>query len=148
MTSALHDCMATAGFSTTRPPSTMEPLGPSRTGLAEMSNRKERESKRLRQRSSRQLVSVLGIRENQTCTKLRATISSHLLPPISWWADTVDSYRRSCRNSRASHRKGGFSGTGKRPLPLREKGGGAKATQNGNHDLVNVRSSLKSVCWG
>ena len=55
--------------------------------------------------------------------------------------ETVDSCRRSCRNSKTSHRKGGggggFSGTGKGPLPFREKGG-AKATQNGNHDLVQV----------
>ena len=37
--------------------------------------------------------------------------------------ETVDSYRRSCRNSRTFHREGGFSGTGKGPIPLREKGG-------------------------
>ena len=39
---------------------------------------------------------------------------------------TVDSYRRFCRNSKTSHRKGGeggFSGAGNGPIPLREKGG-------------------------
>ena len=45
--------------------------------------------------------------ENQTCTDLSATISRHLLPPISWLGKTVDSYRRSCRNG-TSHRKRGF----------------------------------------
>ena len=50
------------------------------------------------------------IRENQTCTKLRSTISRHLLPPISRWGKAVDSYRRSCRNSKTSHRKGGGRG--------------------------------------
>ena len=63
------------------------------------------------------------IRENQTCTELRSTISRHLLPPISGWGKTMDSYRRFCRNSMTSHRKRAFSGTGKRQIPLREKGG-------------------------
>ena len=53
---------------------------------------------------------------------LRSTISRHLLPPISWWGTTVDSYRRSDRNSRTSHRKAGLYSTG-RPIPLRENGG-------------------------
>ena len=30
-------------------------------------------------------------RENQTCTELRATVSRHLLPPVSQWVKTVDS---------------------------------------------------------
>ena len=38
--------------------------------------------------------------------------------PISRWGKTVDSYRGSGRNSRTSHRKGGFSSTGKGPIPL------------------------------
>ena len=69
------------------------------------------------------LYDVSFFRGNQTCTELRSTISRHVLPPISRWRKTVNSYRSSCRNSRASHRKGGFSGTGKGPIPLREKGG-------------------------
>ena len=46
----------------------------------------------------------------------------HLLPPISRWGKTVDSYKRSCRNSRTYHRKGGSSGARKVPIPFREKG--------------------------
>ena len=64
-----------------------------------------------------------SIRENQTCTELRSTISRHLLPPVSRWRKTVDSYKRFCRNSRISQRNRAFSGTGKRQIPLREKGG-------------------------
>ena len=63
------------------------------------------------------------VRENQTCTELRSTISRHLLPPISRWGKRVDSYRKFCRNSRTSHRNRVFSGTGKRQIPLGEKGG-------------------------
>ena len=61
--------------------------------------------------------------KNQTCTDLRATVSRHILPPISWWGGTVDSYRRLSRNSRTSHKEWGFSGTGKGPIPLGYKGG-------------------------
>ena len=63
------------------------------------------------------------LRENKACTKLRSTISRHLLPPIFQWGKTVDSYRRSCRNRRTSHRKAGFSGGRKGPIPFGEKGG-------------------------
>ena len=63
------------------------------------------------------------LRENQTCTELRPTISRHLLPPISSGGKTVDSYRRSCRNSRTFHGKGEVSCTEKRQVPLRTKGG-------------------------
>ena len=55
----------------------------------------------------------------------------------------MDSYRRSCKNGRTSRREGGFSGTGKWPIPLRLRERGAKATRNGNHDLVHVRFSLR-----
>ena len=41
---------------------------------------------------------------------------SRLSPPISRWGKTVDSYRRSCRNSKTSHRKGG-GGRGRFPAP-------------------------------
>ena len=75
--------------------------------------------------------------ENQACTELRSTISRHLLPPIPRWGKTVDSYIGSCRNSRTPHREGGFSGT---QFPLGKDG--AKATQNGNHDLVHAWFSL------
>ena len=54
------------------------------------------------------------VSEKQTCTDLRATISHYLLPPVSLRGKTVDSYRRSCTNSRTSQRQGGLSGTGKR----------------------------------
>ena len=74
--------------------------------------------------------------ENQTCTELRSTISRHLLPPISRWGKTVDSYRRSCRNSRTSHRKGRFLVPEKGQFRLGKRR--AKATQNGKHDLVHV----------
>ena len=64
----------------------------------------------------------------------RSTTSRHPPPPISRWGKTVDSYRRFCGNNMTSQRKRVFSGTGKRQIPLREKGGGAKATQNGDHN--------------
>ena len=67
------------------------------------------------------LVSAYFLRENQTCTELRSTISRHLLPPISRWGKAVDSFRRSCRKSRTSHRRGGVSGTGK-GLPFGKRG--------------------------
>ena len=77
----------------------------------------------------REVEFVTIVRENQTCSDLRATISRHLLPPISQWGKTVDSYRRSCRNSKTSHRKrgrrGGFPVPEKGQFPL-EKGGGGR----------------------
>ena len=63
---------------------------------------------------------------DRACGELRATISRHLLPPISRWGKTMDSYRKSCRNSEIPTGRGGggggFSGTGKGPIPLRERG--------------------------
>ena len=47
-------------------------------------------------------------------------------PQYSRWGETVGSHRGFYRNSKASHRnggEGGFSGTGKGPIPLREEGG-------------------------
>ena len=77
------------------------------------------------------------VRENQTSTELRSTISRHLLQPISRWGKTVDSYRRSCRNNLTSHRNRAFSRVPENgKIPLGKKG--AKATQNGNHNLVHV----------
>ena len=79
------------------------------------------------------------ISEKQKCTDLGGHHFASLFPPISWLGKTVDSYRIPCRNSRTSHRKDGFSGTGNWPMPLKEERG-AKATQNDSHDLVHVCS--------
>ena len=71
--------------------------------------------------------------ENQTCTDLRATISRHVVPPISWWGKTVDSFWRSCRNSRLIEKEGGF--------PAQEKGqfpGGRKRHKMVTTILVDV----------
>ena len=66
----------------------------------------------------------LLLRENQTsCTELGSAISRHLLPPKSRWGKTMDSQKRFCRNSMTSHRNRAFSGTGKRQIPLSERGG-------------------------
>ena len=55
-----------------------------------------------------------SLKENQTCTELRVTISRHLLAPNSRWGKTVDSYRRSCKKIKASERKGGKGGRTKK----------------------------------
>ena len=71
-------------------------------------------------------------RENQTCTDLRSTISRHLLPPISRWVHTEDSVEIVRLPIETGH------------FPVPENGKfpfgkmGAKATRNGNHDLVHV----------
>ena len=78
---------------------------------------------------SRAILQIGYIREKQTCTELRSTISRHLLHPISRWEKTVDSYRRSCRNCRTSHRKGGAGFRyRKRPVPPWEEGGEGDTT--------------------
>ena len=70
------------------------------------------------------LTEVIATKSQRESNMHRIEVHSrHLLPPISRWGNTVDSYKRSCRNSRTSHRKGGVSGTGKGPIPLREHGG-------------------------
>ena len=58
----------------------------------------------------RRMKNNSSIRENQTCTELRYTISRHLSPPISRWGKTADSHRSSGRNSRTSHREKGDKG--------------------------------------
>ena len=58
-----------------------------------------------------------NFRENQTCTELRSTTSRHLLPPISRWGKTMDSYRKFCRNSRTSHSSKNRNGQGRPPRP-------------------------------
>ena len=77
----------------------------------------------------------------KSCTSLRATIFCRFLPAVSWWRKTVDSYWRSCRNSRIfPPKKGGF--------PVPEKGRFlfrttvAKVTHNGDQNLVHVWFSL------
>ena len=54
-----------------------------------------------------------SLRENQTCTNLRATISHRLLAPLSLWGKTM-------------HRKWGNSSMGRWPFPLGEEGGGQR----------------------
>ena len=72
------------------------------------------------------------LRENQTCTILRATISHHLWPAISWWVKKVDSYWRSCRNSRNSHRK--------ERLPVLERADSASGSGGRRrHKMVTLR---------
>ena len=89
----------------------------------EKSSRKSpgKSSKRYTKKNSRHmpaerpgLKKAFCFRENQTCTDLRAIIPRH----VAGRGRTVDSYRRSCRNSRISHRKGGCAGAGRGPSPF------------------------------
>ena len=66
------------------------------------------------------LVCDMRVREFQTCTNLTATISHHLLPPVSWcgkqWIHTVDPVEDSSN-------KEGFKYLKKGPIPVQEEGG-------------------------
>ena len=80
------------------------------------------------------------MRPIQRESNMRRFEGHHFTSPIAPYflvGKTVDSYRRSSRNSGISHRKGGR-------FPLRKRG--AKGIQNGNHDLVHVCFSLRILC--
>ena len=85
---------------------------------------------------------------------MRSTISWRLLPPIPQWGKRVDSYRRSCRIVGLPTEREGFSGTGKGPIPLREKGGGEADTKMVTtmwcmfDSFTNPHSQLPSREWG
>ena len=82
--------------------------------------------------------------------RIDVTISRRLLPPISRYGKTMDSCRRSCRNSKTSHTKGGgkggFLAPEKGQFPLGKRG--VKAPSNGNHNLVQVRNGWLGFCFG
>ena len=66
-----------------------------------------------------------GIRENQTCTALRSTISRHILPPISRWGnqwihtgDPVDISSETTIKVKFSFSRGGGAGGGQRGKTL------------------------------
>ena len=82
----------------------------------------------------RWLPGTTPVRENQTCTNLRATVSRHVLPPFPGGGKAVDSCWRFCRNSRNSQRNKGIFGTGKRQIPLGQKGG-QNVTRNGGPQI-------------
>ena len=81
-----------------------------------------------------------AIRENETCTNLRATISRHVLPPFPGRGTLAIHAGDSLENLGLPRETGGF--------PVLEKGKfhfgkrGANATQNGNH---NSRRELEGV---